>query len=79
MGENLLNDCRVFDAGDHFHRAAALPADKKINESLDHANENYYLYASLLAHPFESLIKAVTHEEDNHRPAITGDCPAGLR
>jgi hypothetical protein len=29
MGENLLNDCRVFDAGDQFHRAAAFPADKK--------------------------------------------------
>jgi hypothetical protein len=52
---------------------------KKISESLDHANENNYLYASHLAHLFESLKKAVTHEEDNHRPAITGDCPAGLR
>ena len=27
MGENLLNDRRVFDAGDHFHRAAAFTAN----------------------------------------------------
>jgi hypothetical protein len=31
MGENLLNDRRVFDAGDHFHRAAAFTASLDVD------------------------------------------------
>jgi len=31
MGENLLNDRRIFNAGDHFHRAAAFTTGLDVN------------------------------------------------